>query len=176
MLAGVFLAGTAVREWRAGFPAHADRLEHFDRVTRPGSPGPLSGAAAAAPPPAAMGGAAIAAPGASPPPVNLNRASAEELARLPGVSGSLARRIVADRERSGPFASPGAVRRVPGLGPRTLAAIQGLVTTGGAPPPGHAPVAPALAPGRESREAATPGDRHPAERDRRGPLAGRRDR
>ncbi|HEY8471002.1 MAG TPA: helix-hairpin-helix domain-containing protein [Longimicrobiales bacterium] len=48
-----------------------------------------------------------------------NTAPAEELARLPGVSRALAERIVAERERGGPFRSPADLQRVPGIGPRT---------------------------------------------------------
>lgn len=31
LLAAIFLVGLGVREWRAGFPALADRIERFDR-------------------------------------------------------------------------------------------------------------------------------------------------
>jgi competence ComEA-like helix-hairpin-helix protein len=49
-------------------------------------------------------------------PIDVNRASADELARLPGVGRTLAARIVATREAEGPFASVDDLRRVPGLG------------------------------------------------------------
>lgn len=47
-----------------------------------------------------------------------NTAPVEELARLPGVSRALAERIVAERQRAGPFRSPSDLQRVPGIGPR----------------------------------------------------------
>ena len=47
-----------------------------------------------------------------------NTAPPEELARLPGVSGALAQRIIAERERGGAFRSPSDLQRVPGIGPR----------------------------------------------------------
>lgn len=49
--------------------------------------------------------------------VEVNRASEEELARLPGVGPSIARRIVLMRERDGPFRRVEDLRRVPGIGP-----------------------------------------------------------
>ena len=52
--------------------------------------------------------------------VDVNRAEWPELALLPGVGESLARRIVDARERNGLFASHEDLRRVKGIGPRTL--------------------------------------------------------
>lgn len=56
--------------------------------------------------------------------IDLDRAPAEELARLPRVGPGLAARIVADREEHGPFGSLEALDRVPGVGPTALAAIR----------------------------------------------------
>ena len=55
--------------------------------------------------------------------VDADRASAEELARLPRVGLALAKKIVADREARGPFGGPAGLDRVPGIGPGLLAAI-----------------------------------------------------
>jgi competence ComEA-like helix-hairpin-helix protein len=52
--------------------------------------------------------------------IDPNTASAVELARLPRVGPALARRIVEDRERNGPFRSAPELARVPGLGPRLV--------------------------------------------------------
>jgi competence ComEA-like helix-hairpin-helix protein len=52
--------------------------------------------------------------------VDPNHASDEELNRLPGVGPALAARIVAERERGGPFRTTADLRRVPGIGARTL--------------------------------------------------------
>lgn len=60
--------------------------------------------------------------------LNVNRASVVELERLPGIGPSLARRIVADREASGPFATLQALDRIPGIGPGLLARLGRLVT------------------------------------------------
>jgi len=49
-----------------------------------------------------------------------NVASAGELARLPRVSRALAERIVAERQRGGPFRAASDLERVPGIGPRTV--------------------------------------------------------
>jgi competence protein ComEA len=66
-------------------------------------------------------------------PIDLNRAGAAELARLPGVGAGLAQRILEERERRGRFDSPEALRQVLGLGPKKLAALRGLVTVGEEP-------------------------------------------
>jgi competence protein ComEA len=170
-LAATFLVGLGVREWRAGFPDLAERLERFDRE-EPAAPVPAGPRAERHPSPSASGaGAAVVADtrdearGSSaavprgeraggsagdrleggaerrlartrtePPapagirPVDINRASAAELARLPGVGPALADRIVAERERRGRFDSPEALRYVLGVGPKKLAAIRELVT------------------------------------------------
>jgi competence protein ComEA len=52
--------------------------------------------------------------------IDADRATAQELQRLPGVGPGLARRIVEERNRSGPFGDTAALRRVPGIGPSKL--------------------------------------------------------
>lgn len=61
------------------------------------------------------------APGES---IDLDRAPAIELARLPRVGMNLARAIVADREARGPFGSLSGLDRVPGVGPGLLRVIK----------------------------------------------------
>ncbi|HKK27166.1 MAG TPA: helix-hairpin-helix domain-containing protein [Gemmatimonadota bacterium] len=51
------------------------------------------------------------------PRLDVNRATAQELTRLPGVGPSIARRIVEIREREGGFRSVEDLRAVPGIGP-----------------------------------------------------------
>lgn len=53
-------------------------------------------------------------------PVELNRATAGELALVPGLSPRLAAEVVADRERRGPFREVGELLRVRGVGPARL--------------------------------------------------------
>jgi competence ComEA-like helix-hairpin-helix protein len=60
--------------------------------------------------------------------LNVNQATAVELERLPGIGPNLARRIVADREARGPFATVQALDRVAGIGPALLARLGTLVT------------------------------------------------
>ena len=60
--------------------------------------------------------------------LNVNRATAVELERLPGIGPALAQRIVADREARGPFATVAAIDRVPGVGPALLARLGKLVS------------------------------------------------
>jgi competence ComEA-like helix-hairpin-helix protein len=60
--------------------------------------------------------------------VDLNRASLEELQSLPGIGPALARRILENRLREGPFQNPDDLLRVPGIGPAILGKIRALVT------------------------------------------------
>jgi len=52
--------------------------------------------------------------------VDLNMAHWAELAQLPGIGEGLARRIVESRQREGPFTDHDDLRRVRGIGPKTL--------------------------------------------------------
>lgn len=65
--------------------------------------------------------------------LDLNTATPEELALLPGVGPSLARRIVEAREDSGGFTSWDDVDAVPGVGAAKLQTLQ-AATVLGAPP------------------------------------------
>jgi competence ComEA-like helix-hairpin-helix protein len=65
--------------------------------------------------------------------VDLNVAGAEELALLPEVGPSVAAAIVADRRANGPFADVGALSRVRGIGPATVAALSPYACVGGVP-------------------------------------------
>jgi len=58
--------------------------------------------------------------------VNLNSASARELALLNGVGPVLASRIVADRFSKGAFGSVDDLQRVRGIGPGKIADIRGM--------------------------------------------------
>jgi competence protein ComEA len=66
-----------------------------------------------------------------PGPLNVNRASAEELTQLPGIGPVLAERIVAFREAHGPFRTVDDLLAVPGIGPKTLAGFRDLITVDG---------------------------------------------
>lgn len=52
--------------------------------------------------------------------VDLNHADWPELAQLPGIGETLARRIVDSREQEGPYLQAADLQRVRGIGPRTL--------------------------------------------------------
>ena len=66
--------------------------------------------------------------------IDINRASALEIARLPRIGISLAKRIVEDRTRRGPFRGPADLDRVPGVGLGLLAMLQGKVSYRGVGP------------------------------------------
>lgn len=62
-------------------------------------------------------------------PVNINSADAATLEGLPGIGPSLARAIIDERERSGPFGGVDDLDRVSGLGPVRIDALRDLVAT-----------------------------------------------
>ncbi len=85
-------------------------------------------------------------------PLDLNTASVDDLARLPGIGPGLAARIVEDRARRGPFPGPDALLRVRGIGPVRLARVRGQVTVDAVAqtmPPGRRE--PARSPGPDGR-------------------------
>lgn len=60
--------------------------------------------------------------------VDVNRAEAEELERLPHIGPAMAQRIVAYRAAHGPFHAAQELLGVPGIGPQTLTALQDYIT------------------------------------------------
>jgi len=74
--------------------------------------------------------------------IDVDRASAAELDRLPGVGMGLARRIVADRQKHGPFGGLPGLDRVSGVGPGLLADLEESVTFSGRAAADAAPSAP----------------------------------
>jgi len=70
--------------------------------------------------------------------IDADRATAEELARLPRVGLRLAKAIVADREARGPFGSVEGLDRVAGVGPGLLRAIGPHLGFSGTPAGGQA--------------------------------------
>jgi competence ComEA-like helix-hairpin-helix protein len=127
LLLGLGLVGQGVRWW----------------ATRPGqAPGQIE-LLAALPPKSPLAHRdsllALARPLAPGERLDPDRATAAELARLPRVGLALAKTIVADRERGGPFGGLAGLDRVTGIGPGLLAAIGPHVRfSGAAGPPGGA--------------------------------------
>lgn len=97
-------------------------------VARPSAAAKADGQRASAPSPAAAAG-----------PIDVDRASAAELDRLPGIGPALAQRIVEDREANGAFGSVEALQRVRGIGPALAARLAPLVTFSGLPRPPRVP-------------------------------------
>ena len=88
-----------------------------------------SGLAVAAARPAKAAKAAKAAPTAK---VNINTASVQQLATLPGIGDKVAVRIVEYRQKSGGFKSPTELVNVRGIGEKNLHKIEAYLTTGDA--------------------------------------------
>jgi competence protein ComEA len=94
-----------------------------------GGPAQAPAAAMKAPPPAPPGASHR---GKSPPsqPLPLASATAQDLARLPGIGPVLAQRIVDRRERVGGFHSVDDLLAVPGIGPRLFERIRPWLRAG----------------------------------------------
>ncbi len=67
---------------------------------------------------------------ASPPVIDINRASAEDFARLPGVGPKLAQQIVAYRTRQGPFRRVEDLMVIKGIGSKKWHALRPFVCVG----------------------------------------------
>ena len=68
-------------------------------------------------------------------PININTATVEELAQLPGVGDVIAARIVRHREVSGPFRSVNELVIVRGISRKMLEKLRPYVTVGTSPVP-----------------------------------------
>ena len=71
--------------------------------------------------------------------IDLDRATAAEIARLPGIGPDLARRIVEDRAAHGSFGGLAALDALPGVGPGLLRRLDGHVRFSGLPRPAESP-------------------------------------
>ncbi len=76
----------------------------------------------------ASGGAAGGASPSAGGKVNLNTATAAQLDALPGVGPSTAAKIVADREKNGPFRSADDLMRVTGIGAKKFDSLKDLIS------------------------------------------------
>ena len=56
--------------------------------------------------------------------IDVNRADWPELALMPNIGEQLAKRIVSDRQERGPFRDHSELRRVRGIGPKTLESMK----------------------------------------------------
>lgn len=65
--------------------------------------------------------------------IDLDKASVDDIARLPRVGRTLAKTIKADRDGRGPFGSLEGLDRVPGVGPGLLAVLAPHVVFSGRP-------------------------------------------
>lgn len=63
--------------------------------------------------------------------VNINTASAQQLAALPGIGEGYAQNILDYREANGPFETPESLLNVDGIGQARLEAILDYITVGG---------------------------------------------
>ena len=125
--------GLGIGHWRRTHPELVERIESFDHAPTPAPPAIAEPRAPAAPRARSESPRLRATPqnGAAPAqPVDVNRASEEELRVLPGIGGVLAARIVEARLRDGPFASLDDLRRVKGLGRAKLERLAAAIALG----------------------------------------------
>jgi DNA uptake protein ComE-like DNA-binding protein len=104
---------------RDGFPPPSPRIDVDYRTNRPAGTSGVS--------PSRTSGRAVREP------VDLDRATAQEIDVLPWVGPALAGRIVANRDSFGPFGSLEALGRVKGVGSGTRKRLAALVTFSGVP-------------------------------------------
>ena len=152
MLVLLLLIGAGHDLWRVrGTPPHPPRAPEpgaWDAAPAPGAvagSGPVLDSAAS--------DTAGSPPGAAVPraPIDLNRAGAGELDRLPGVGPVLAGRIVLQRRRFGPFHEVDELLAVRGVGPRLLERIRPWATVETTPGPARAAADTTLSRMAESR-------------------------
>ena len=62
-------------------------------------------------------------------PLNINKATRDELMTLPGIGAVLAERIVAYREEKGPFADTSEIKEVSGIGEKRFEGIKDWIRT-----------------------------------------------
>ena len=79
--------------------------------------------------------------------IDINTATWVEWVQLDGIGETLAERIIEDRTARGPFRSVDELRRVKGIGPKTLEKIRPHLTIG--KPPGQLPASRSIERGRE---------------------------
>jgi hypothetical protein len=135
------LGGLGVEAWRRRAPGMLERLEaEPPRFLPPASSRPRSAQPARKPRPLAAAERRRAPPDtprAGATPLDLNRAAADDLVRLPGIGAQLAARILARRDaRGGRFEAVSDLLTVPGIGARKAAALQALVRVSPAPAAG----------------------------------------
>jgi competence ComEA-like helix-hairpin-helix protein len=125
--------GLGIGHWRRAHSELVERIESFDHAPTPPRPAITEPRAPAAPRATPEPLPRRATPPKNVPPaqpLDVNRASEEELRVLPGIGGVLAARIVEARERDGPFASLDDLRRVKGLGRAKLERLAAAIALG----------------------------------------------
>jgi len=114
VVAALFGLGAVYDLWRSAGSDAPGREIARDSAWPTAAVSPRPSPAAAGTPPSVRAGR----------PLDLNRASAQELEGLPGIGPVLAARVVAYRERHGPFRRVEELLGVRGIGPRLFARLR----------------------------------------------------
>lgn len=129
-------AVTRAEDAAVGESARAETPSSVGATAAAGSAGAGAVAAAGGPVAAANARAERAAPPepeiSADAPLDINAAAAADFERLPGIGPAKARAIVERREAIGGFRAVSDLLDVPGIGPKTLERLEGLVVVKGA--------------------------------------------
>lgn len=96
---------------------------------------------------ALIGFLALSVPGMALAAVDINAANEAQLESLPGIGPGKAKAIVVERQANGPFKSVDDLRRVKGIGDKTIAELRAQASVGSSPAAPAAPAATGAKPG-----------------------------
>ena len=129
VLCGTLCVGAVASYLRNRYPGPAEEFGVVKGAVKP--PGEAASSDSMPKPSTGKDATVVASPDTAPGSViDINRATPEALERLPRIGPAVARRIVDDRTRNGPFKRVDDLKRVKGIGEKTLEKIRPFVKAG----------------------------------------------